>query len=256
MEHIIVLMMKFLKKLYEDNFWKHWQSYKSLFNVTIFRYLVTWFAIVPVLAKILSGLPDSVSVMLAPDRIYNFIFELPFTWEYLWIASFCYVIAYILYIIFCPPFVKKYTSYNDYRLEQHSPRWLVWLSLEVVKDKSQLPKFFARMSTKRYFLPEPTPRDITHLPSARVEINQTKLYFEFENNQYSFGMPILDHLQREDAPLTTIAEREVFWEVFGRFSSSKKAARYSIIVLLYLSVIFFSIVFAQHIWEGIEYFLK
>jgi len=244
-----------LGKLYQDNVWTHWQAYKDFFNITVFRYLVTWFAIVPLIAKLLSRLPQEINFMRFGNNFYTITLSLPFTWEWLWIASLLFIIAYGLYAWKCPKLVKKYSSLKDYKNDMHSPRWLTWLSRDIINDKEQYPKFFERMSTKNYFVLETNVPAIDRFPTVIVQNEQTVLYFRDNRQLYSFGMPILTN-GVEDKALTEIAEREVFWEVFGRFSSSKRNWRFVILTLLYLSGICFSIVLFEHIFSGFEYFFR
>ena len=247
-------MNKILNKMFgEDTSWTHWQWYKKFFNVTVFKYLVTWFAIVPLFAKILSKLPKEISFKPI-DVVYTITLELPFYWELLWISSLLFVIAYLLYLMYCPQFIKTYSSYKDYKLHYHSPRWLSWAAKDIVSDKKEIDKFFKRMYKKEYL----KPCDFIEkekLPRVDIEEKQSTLLFTYDQKKYIFSMPRLKD-GKENKNLTEIAEREVFWEVFGRFSSSKRHIRLIIIGLLYLSGIFFGIVLIQNIWSALIYFIK
>ena len=132
-----------------DKVWTHWQWYKVFFHIAILRYLVLWFAAVPVLAKLLQKVPHELTIALG-DRVITLAMRLPFTWELLWVCSFTYVIALFLYNIVCPRFVKEYSSYAEYKAHMHSPRWIIWQARELVKDNSELPKLVERLKVKRY----------------------------------------------------------------------------------------------------------
>jgi hypothetical protein len=123
----------------------HWQWYKNFFQLAIFKYLITWFAVVPILAKILMGIPEKIEIQTAHFFKIVLHIALPFKWELLWLSSLSFVIAFVLYKIFCPRFITTYSSFSDYKLYDHSPRWIVWESAEVVKNKKELPKFFERL---------------------------------------------------------------------------------------------------------------
>lgn len=228
--------------------WTHWQWYKSFFSVTIFRYFVTFFALVPIFAKVLNQIPKHVNLFG-----YNVNITLPFKWELLWMSAVSFVFAYLLYVIFCPKFIKEYSSFGDYKRHMHSPRWLVWLAYNIVKNyKDQLPRFFERMKTKKYFAEAGNIPEEVKLPDVKVQEQQTVLYFKYEEQLYLFGMPIIDSGQFDSAK-TEVAEYEIFWEIFGRFSSSQKIVRLVIISLLFVSASLFVIVLTQNIFAGVQY---
>lgn len=227
----------------------HWQWYRDFFNITVFKYLVTWFAIVPIAAKILSKLPKEIKF----TSKYILTIELPFKWECLWLSSFFFMIAYFLYLIFCPAFVKKYFSLKIYLEYEHSPRWLPWEAKELISEKSVLPGFIKRMESKGYIKESEI---ILIEPKVEVETKQTTLYFSYEKKNYEFSMPILDSKGDEDDVKTRIAVREIFWEIFGRFSSSKPITRGIIRVLLIIALILFTITLVQSVINALSYFFK
>ena len=49
---------------------------------------------------------------------YGITLEFPFTWELLYIASLLFVLSFILYVIFCPNFIKKYRDYSIFFEEE------------------------------------------------------------------------------------------------------------------------------------------
>ena len=245
----------------------HWQNYKDLFQITVFKYLVTWFAIVPFLAILFIKLPQEIKIDILHTTIeYSFNIGLPFTWQLLWVSSLCFVSAFILYLIYCPTFIRKYNSFKDYVAMMHSPRWIIWESKNILKNKMDIPKFFSRISTKKYI----DSISINDFESIRndynknknkssedfdkfgviVEEKQTKLYFLYENKAYSLGLPRLTN-QPEELDQTKLVEQEIFWEVFARYSASSPIIRLIILILLAISGILFGIVLLQNIVSGI-----
>lgn len=232
----------------------NWQWFRDFFNITIFRYFVTWFAIVPLFAKLTKYLPREIHIQLSETNNYILNLTLPFTWELLWISSILFVIAYILYIIFVPVFVKRYFSLKQYKEYEHSPRWIVWESQKLIKSRFvDIDKFVGRMIKKDYVKEYVG----TNFEDKKVIVspNQTYLMFQYKNQNYQFAMPIINN-EKEDENLTDIAVREVFWEVFARFSSSKFGIRLIIQVLLISSLVLFTIPFVQTILSGIQYLFK
>ncbi|WP_353163775.1 hypothetical protein [Empedobacter brevis] len=229
-----------------------WQWFRDFFNVTIFRYFVTWFALVPVFAKILEKLPKEISIPLR-ENIYTITLELPFKWQILWFSSLSFVVAFILYKIFVPTYITKYFSLKYYKEFEHSPRWLVWEAEKLIDSKTDLSKFIERMTKKGYITKHTDTSN--YKKGVNVEEKQTKLNFEYQTIKYEFALPIIDG-DNEDEAKTTIAVREIFWEIFGRFSSSKIVVRGVIQFLLIISLVTFAIPFIQSIISGLQYFLK
>lgn len=257
----------------EDTSWAHWQWYKKFFNITVLKYLVTWFAVIPLFAKLLTKLPPEL-VFEINCKTYTIPLELPFKWEYLWISSLLFVVAYTLYLAFCPKFIKTYSSFRDYLSHQHSPRWISWISRDLLKlsNAHNIEKFHNRLLVKNYvkiisqneqqdlLLKDKTkvqddPKNML-TPNAYIGEKQTTLVYNFEKNLFALFIPILDSTGLEDKNSTEIAEREIFWEVFGRFSSSLRGIRLIITALLIVSGIFFIIAISQNISSAFEYFSK
>jgi hypothetical protein len=163
------------------------------------------------------------------------------------------MVAYALYIWQCPEFIRKYFSLKHYLEYEHSPRWLPWEAKKLVDEKSVIGDFIKRMSSKRYIK---IIDEFHEKPWVDVQQDQSKLYFSHNDNNYVFAMPILDGQNNEDGAKTKIAVREIFWEIFGRFSSSKPFARSLIRISLVFSFGFFAVAFCQSIWTGLLYLIK
>lgn len=226
----------------------HWQWYRDFFNITVLRYLVTWFAIVPIVAKVLLQIP---LVINFHEVNISLNLSLPFSWRLLWLSSFFFVLALGLYNLFCPGFIKTYSTYRDYQLYGHSPRWIIWESLKIMNNKNELPKFFSRLSEKGYL--SSTQKEIEK-NVVLVEKEQTRAFFKYNELSYYLGLPIVEdgHINKGK---TEIAEREIFWEVFGRFSSSRRFVRFLILLCLIISLICFLIVLIQNVIAGFKYVL-
>lgn len=232
-----------------------WQWFRDFFNITIFKYFVTWFAIVPIFAKVTEDLPKKIEIPTGFYSTYIVTLDLPFKWEILWFSSLCFVISYILYIIFCPKFINKYFSLKYYKEFEHSPRWLVWEAEKLIHSDTDLEKFVKRMIEKKY-IEVVIPIEDFKKTNVIVEEKQTNLMFKYKEIVYSFKMPILNNEGMEDTNLTNIAVREIFWEIFGRFSSSNICVRGIIYFLLIVSLVCFAIPFGQSIINGFHYFAK
>lgn len=253
MNGIIVLLQRFIKVIimkktdFIDRYqkhWTHWQWYRKMFNISIFKYLVSWFAIVPIVYSVIEMFDLKIFEL---DKLL----KIPISWQLLWASSFCFVIAYLLYCWKCPRFIKEYYSYAEYKKHMHSPRWLVWLSGDIVKNNHGTDLFVQRMSEKKYIKKIDAGKKINGFSQIEVLEKTTKLTFKYQNNTYVLEMPIVKK-GIENENLTIIAEREIFWEIFGRFSSANKTTRLIINFFLVVSGILFSIVFSQNIIKGFK----
>jgi len=76
--------------------------------------LYIWLLIVPTVAKIFEEFPASVKI--APfnsSPILDLSLELPFSWVILYAAALMFVIARLLYVFFCPRFLREYASAGE-----------------------------------------------------------------------------------------------------------------------------------------------
>lgn len=237
----------------------HWQFFKDFFQIAFLRYLLFWFAIVPIFVNLLSDLPPDFPIWGTHFVIH---LSLPFTWWLLWLASLCYFIAFVLFQAFCPQFIKRYPSYTEYQTHGHSPRWVIWefyfavygprqptttvgrLWSEIffyISPISQTEKLFKRVITKGYA--QVTSETCTENPV--VEKDQTAAYFEYNSKRYKIGCdPSADDV--------SVKEREIFWEVLGHFAKQAPALRSAISVLIAITVGLLLLVLLQHIWTVVR----
>lgn len=232
-----------------ENFQTHWQWYRNFFAFHVLRLFIVWFALVPLLLRVLSDLPPEIPVEL-DDVSFVLHLSLPFNWIVLWIASICFAIAFAIYGVSCPGFIRKYPTFTEYKSYYHSPRWIAWEAELIAKHKLDLDKFIDRLA-KKHYLEERQAGTLSRLNinnhKVIVEQNQSVLYFEHNGKEYSFAMPRVDSNGHESTALTEIAEREVFWEIFGRYSSSKPLIRWIVRALLVVAALLFIFTVLQHV---------
>lgn len=232
----------------------HWQFFKDFFKIAFLRYLLFWFAVVPVFVKLLSGLPEKLEV---PGTHYFLTLSLPFTWWYLWLASLSYFVAFVLFHAFCPQFIKRYPSYSEYKTHGHSPRWIIWEFFyavegprrpanpvanlwkklyDLVSPITQTDKLFERVITKKYA------QETAESPAENplVEETKTTAYFCFGGKRYKIWCD-------PSSPDIDVKEKEIFWEVFGHFAKQGYGIRSAILYLIGITIFLLMIVLLQHI---------
>jgi len=225
-----------------------WESYKSFYQITVFRYLTVWFSVVPILAGLLSELPEYVPVTIG-GMTYKLKLALPFNWQLLWVSSFFFLISFVIYLVRCPAFVKQYNRFSDYSSYGHDKRWISWLAKDLVEEGAELPKFVSRLKSKQYLTKHSTGFSIP-TDNPEVGADQTIYYMNVDGEIYSLGMPRLGITEADKD-----AERAIFWEIFGRYSNSRNLARILIMCFLLLSLVAFVSVFVQHVLSGLHFLL-
>lgn len=248
----------------------HWQFFKNFFQIAFLRYLLFWFAVVPIFIKFASKLPDEIAIpgfgLPNTGASYHAVpvltLSLPFSWWLLWLASLSYFFAFLLFHAFCPQFIKRYPSYTDYQTHGHSPRWVIWEFYYAVyggvaanwvakiwqkifyrlSPITQTEKLFDRVITKKY-----AAETAEAIPAKNplVEQNQTTSFFKYREKTYRISCD-------PSAADTPVKEKEIFWEVFGHFAKQAPNIRAVISFLIGLSILLLLIVLTQHIWTVVQ----
>lgn len=232
----------------------HWQFFKDFFKIAFLRYLLFWFAVVPIFVKLLSGLPEKFRI---PGTEHFLNLSLPFTWWLLWLASLFYFIAFILFHAFCPQFIKRYPSYTEYKIHGHSPRWVIWEFYYAVEGQRSPSNFVAKLWQSIYYWLSPITetdklfdrvitkkfaQETTDNPAKNplVEEKQTTAYFNSNGKFYKISC-------NPDADDIAVKENEIFWEVFGHFAKQGRKIRSLISFLIGGTIALLLIVLLQHI---------
>ena len=236
---------------------QRWEEYRDFFQLWYIKFFISWFALVPIAHRFLNEVPTKIEFSL--DWTKGFVPEaeivatqpiilnmsLPFSWQILWVASFFFFVAFVIYQVKCPEFVKKYNRYADYSSMGHDPRHIAWQASYLFEfsgiDKK---KFINRMLTKKLAV-----KSSVDTNKDMVEIRETTSTFVFIQNdeKYEFSAPVFFE---DNKTINMEAERSVFWEIFGRYSELGKWWRTAVHYLLILNFILIFIVAIQHIGSG------
>lgn len=234
-------------KAYLNEKWR-WENYRDFFNLTVFRYLVLWFSLVPLLASLLAGLKPPIVIPIGEHAI-TLGLAIPFYWQILWLSSMFFFLALVLYKWKCPNFIKKYHTYSEYEEVGHDPRWIVYEVRLLKLSGEDLTEFTEKLKTKRFA--STTNESVT--PKPIIEEKQT--IYRYTSSQkkvddiIQVGAPVLDSA----GEVVADAERGLFWEVFAAFSGSRVGMRFLILGLLFLSAACFTVVLGQHMKHGGDY---
>lgn len=257
----------------------HWQFLRDFFSIGYLRYLVTWFAVVPILISIFGGLPPEIIVAIPPavagepSQSFPIKFELPFKWWLLWFSSFLYVVALGLYGLRSPLFIRRYRNFSTYKSWDHSPRWLVWEWFYFLETTSGKPvnaaleklqtKGFVELSAEQrliaLFHKKDEAADISGLkrPDPHIALGNRKIYYPIVGKErthlfYEVDSKIFE-LQHGPSQNDNTKSEEMFWELYGAQSDSALFVRIVIWALLGCAGFAFLWAVAENILFVFEY---
>lgn len=224
----------------------HWQFLNVFFKPAVTRLFITWFALAPAVVKTFQHLPNPLTVTVGAIT-YKIPLELPFRWEILWFASLSYAIAFVLHLILCPGFIKRYPNYSSYTDRGHSPRWLVWELFRAWNaiTESARQKLFDRLVDKHYAAAELT----NLLPFAEPSVSQNGTEWAFKREDKIYVLRINEGFDSNK-------QRDLFWEILGRYGASWVKFRYAVWLLLTLSALLVLLVVVQNIYFVLEYMIN
>ena len=241
-------MLERIRYMFEGfrNETSHWQFLNLFFKPTVTRFFVSWFALAPVFVRVVEKLPDPL-VIPTSSTFVSISLGLPFSWELLWWASLIYAIAFVMDLIICPGFVKRYPDYNTYTDRGHSPRWLVWEVYRASKSisVSAREKLFDRLISKKYAFPIVSGKLDNSDPT--VTLDGTEWIFEFNGAA---------HLISIDEELSQTRQKDLFWEILARYGGSRALARYIIWLMLAAASFFVFLVVIQNVLFVLNYLFK
>jgi hypothetical protein len=91
-----------------------WSSLNRIGQVRILRTSYIWFFLVPAVAKLLANIGPEPVFHLGGIRV---TLGLPFSWKWFYFSAVAFSIASLFYSILCPPIVRDYNSFSDFRAE-------------------------------------------------------------------------------------------------------------------------------------------
>lgn len=221
----------------------HWQKLSPYFKLAYFRFFLSWFALAPVVVKLLEKIPNPLPITILGQTHFIEV-SMPFNWTILWFGSLFYLTAFVLYTLCCPAFIKQFPAFAAFKAEEHSPRYLVHKIEDAFKQNNRREQFIERLSTKGY-IEKALPQRYDTLNVASVESEGT--VYRFGNRDEYFQI-----LVKED--FDTDRTRDLFWEIFEVFCSKYVAARMAISALLFVSLIMVCWVLSQQIYFVMVYF--
>jgi hypothetical protein len=255
--------------LWAPRFLSHWQFMLPFFSLPVARLFITWFALVPIAAHLLSNAPETLKIPQRCDWVIEFgsrpkvedLFHsqskiqsqctyidvpigLPFNWKLLWFASLLFFIAFVIHSIACPKFIRRYPNFGAYLAEGHAVRWMVWEFYYMDTPHNVRADVERRLIVKGYA--SKSNEESTGQPNVVKEC--TYLVFTHQQENYRFASPSskADEVSRD-------WERDVFWEVFGGWAKSRPIFAWAIRQLLRGAMLLTAYVVCENIAVALKY---
>ncbi|MEI8645477.1 hypothetical protein P4S60_07665 [Pseudoalteromonas sp. Hal040] len=96
------------------NYIPHWSFIKGMADIKLVKISYIWIIIVPILAKALNEVSDSIPITIG-NVVINFNVALPFSWQLFFFSALTFSMAQFLYTVFCPEVIKKYKNVHEFR---------------------------------------------------------------------------------------------------------------------------------------------
>jgi len=90
-----------------------WSDIKILPQNKLIKSSYFWFALVPIIAKILNKIEVPLTLNINQNILIDM--NLPFSWKIFYISSLLIVIANILFFVFCPKIIKEFNDYSEFK---------------------------------------------------------------------------------------------------------------------------------------------
>jgi hypothetical protein len=98
-------------------------------NSRVLKTSYFWLLFVPLAARTLASIEKNLSLTIFGE-VFNFTFDLPFSWKVFYYAAVSFSIAGIVYSWRCPAIVKRYTAFPSFVEEGRGvPYLLVWTAV-------------------------------------------------------------------------------------------------------------------------------
>jgi hypothetical protein len=95
-----------------------WEFLNKIYTIEYFKFFLFGFTVTPIFVNSINLISKN-SCIEGSKEVSNFCsiingMALPFSWKVMWIGSIFYLFSYVIYLLFCPYFVKKYKNIENY----------------------------------------------------------------------------------------------------------------------------------------------
>jgi hypothetical protein len=211
-----ITMQKYSSQIQEMSLWAkkftNWDKLRTIQNSKIISSTYVWLFVVPLFAKLLSKINNSIKITI-DGNLYEFVIELPFSWEVFFYSSLCFVIGNVIFLVLAPELIKDFKDYGEYTGSRRNIHHL------------------SRYMTEKYKL---------HLNNVRdKELENSKVYEELRRLSGSNGS------SNKQAPKT---EEDQFWWLYDYLNTEYRYFRYICSAFYAIGFVLFSWVIIRNIF--------
>ncbi|RRC97699.1 hypothetical protein EHS89_16085 [Amphritea balenae] len=161
----------------------HWSSQRDIANSKIVKSSAFWLIIVPLTAKMLDELDGTISMTIFGGN-FKLITSLPFSWQLLFFAAVFFTIAGIIYSVFCPDIIKKYSNFSEFESDGKTRMQINHAFKKVTWDyKNSKPKAEYIPFLVTYFNSYSNISETTVINDETIEENAKKLFDDIASNK-------------------------------------------------------------------------
>jgi hypothetical protein len=96
-----------------------WSTLRGLGSNSAVRSASIWAVIVPISAKLLEHIEETTTISILGNT-FRLHMSLPFSWKVLFLTAIAFMLANIVYALFCPPLIKETSAYRDFFEQKRS----------------------------------------------------------------------------------------------------------------------------------------
>lgn len=210
-----------MKQIFSNFFtWRNVNTIgKNRFSRTSYIYLL----VIPIIAKLTENITTPLRVRLGID-IYDVDINMPFSWYLFFFGALLIYIGTLLYNIFCPSFIKRFSNFGDFKTEGETDFLLFELGESYIKDD----ELFLKLKNTEPFI---------------SDLVSSSDYLKNSNRRPAFGGPIQkgQNISYEYEYL----RKAVFSKLYQRINHSFKW-------LIYLVMLIYATGISCFIWVLVE----
>ena len=152
-----------------------WSNLKSLGDSKFIKSFGLWFVLIPVFAKITETFPGVIDLGVFEPSL-KLTWGLPFSLKILYLASVLFTLANVIYLVFCPPIIKAYSSYSDFMHKDGSFEMIKQLFEPLLERSSEKYQFIL---LRDFFDNAVVQGDSEYIPSTADQKNLKNLRWHF-----------------------------------------------------------------------------
>lgn len=126
-----------------------WDVLRDIGEIKILSSCYFFFIVVPIIAKLFSLFPDSITIPFSSYEI-PIPLELPFSWILFFWAAFFVSIGLTIYKIFCPRLISTFPNYEEFAYSKRSGLFFrsVFYDLVDTKNKSKMREVINKINSE------------------------------------------------------------------------------------------------------------